>query len=230
VLPEPSVTVQVTVVDPTSNVAGASLVVLATLQLSAVVGVPNAMPEAAAEHAPASAETVTAAGAVMVGFSSSVTVTDCVAVAVLPEPSVTVQVTVVTPNGNVAGASLVVLATLQLSAVVGVPSEKPEAAAVHAPASAETVTASGAVMVGTVLSRTVTVKLAVVEFPAASCAVYVTVVVPKLNVEPDVTSGPNDVTLQLSEAVGAGQDTTALHAPSSLLTLMSAGMPLMAGA
>ena len=57
------------------------------------------------------------AGAVIVGAWVSTTVTNWVSVAVLPEPSVTVQVTVVLPNGNVAGASLSTLATEQLSSV-----------------------------------------------------------------------------------------------------------------
>ena len=42
-------------------------------------------------------------------------------VAVLPEASVTVQITLVVPTGNVAGALLVTDATEQLSFVVGVP-------------------------------------------------------------------------------------------------------------
>jgi hypothetical protein len=48
-------------------------------------------------------------------------------VAVFPDPSVTVHVTVVVPNGKVAGALLVTAATVQLSAVVGTPSETPVA-------------------------------------------------------------------------------------------------------
>ena len=63
----------------------------------------------------------------MVGTILSVTVTVCVAVAVLLLPSVTVQVTVVFPKGNAVGASLVTLATVQLSAVVGVPKLTPVA-------------------------------------------------------------------------------------------------------
>jgi hypothetical protein len=144
VLPDPSVTVHVTVVAPRGNVAGASFIVVATEQLSAVVGVPSATPEAV--QIPASALTETADGAVIVGFWLSVTVTICVAVAVFPEPSVTVQVTVVAPNGKLAGALFVVLATEQLSPVVGVPSDTPVAE--HVPASATTLTAAGAVIVG----------------------------------------------------------------------------------
>src|SRR5437660_1142769 len=100
-----SATVQVTVVVPTGKLAGASLVTVATPQLSPVTGVPSLTPLAA--HLPASTLTVTAAGQVMVGFSASFTVTFWAQVAVLPEVSVTVHVTVVSPAGKVAGALLV---------------------------------------------------------------------------------------------------------------------------
>ena len=53
----------------------------------------------------------------------SITVTVCVAVAVLLEPSVTVHVTVVVPNWNVAGALFVTLATEQLSVVIAEPND-----------------------------------------------------------------------------------------------------------
>src|SRR6185312_5258448 len=113
VLPWISVTVQVTVVWPTGNDAGASLLTLCTPQLSLVTGVPRST--FMAEQLPLSATGVTSAGAVIVGFWSSLTVTVWVAVAVLPWISVTVQVTVVWPTGNDAGASLLTLCTPQLS-------------------------------------------------------------------------------------------------------------------
>ena len=75
--------------------------------------------------------------------------------AVLPELSVTVQVTVVAPSANGSTASLVTLATPQLSAVVAEPSATP--VAVHMPASLFTLTLAGAVIVGTSVSVTVTV-------------------------------------------------------------------------
>ena len=63
--------------------------------------------------------------------------------------------------------SLVTLATLQLSAVVGLPKATP--VAVHNPASTFTVTSAGQVIVGSSLSVTVTVKLQVAgPLPAAS--------------------------------------------------------------
>ena len=73
ILPEPSVTVQVTTVTPIGNRAGALLVTEATAQLSAVTGTPNTTPLAV--HSPASVFTATFAGQVIVGFSISVTVT-----------------------------------------------------------------------------------------------------------------------------------------------------------
>ena len=71
-----------------------------------------------------------------------------------PDPSVTVQVTVVVPNGKVEGALLVTDATEQLSAVTGVPRTTP--VALHE-LLASTVTLDGAVIVGLVASTTVTV-------------------------------------------------------------------------
>ena len=142
-LPLPSVTVHVTVVVPIGKVAGASLIAEATEQLSAVVGVPKDNPDAV--HVPASTFTETADGAVIVGLILSTTVTTCVAVAVLPLPSVTVHVTVVVPNGKVAGASLVTEATEQLSLVTGVPKF---AIVTSHPAVMFAVSAEGATIIG----------------------------------------------------------------------------------
>jgi len=173
-LPAASDTVQITIVVPTGKVTGALLVAEPdTEQLSEVVGVPRATPLAV--QSPASGFTATSAGAVMLGAWLSTTVTVCVAVAVLPDASVAVQITVVAPSGNVAGALLEAVAE-QLSATVAVPSDTP--LAVQSPASAFTVTAAGAVMVGFTLSTTVTVCVAVVVLPDASVAVQITVVRP----------------------------------------------------
>ncbi len=216
--PELSVTVQVTVVSPSGKTPGASLVVLATAQLSEVVGVPKAT--LLAVHKPASTLTFTVAGQLIVGSMLSVTVTVCVQVAVFPELSVTVQVTVVSPNGKVAGASLVVLATAQLSEVVGVP--KATLLAVHNPASTLTFTVAGQLIVGSILSVTVTVCVQVAVFPELSVTVQVTVVSPI-----GKTPGASLVVLataQLSEVVGVPKATLlAVHKPASTLTLTVAG-------
>src|SRR6056297_3301065 len=160
-LPEPSVTVQVTVVDPRAKGSVALLVTLATVHLSSVVGVPTLTP--VASQLPASAVNVTSAGAVIVGFSVSVTVTVWVAVALLPEPSVTVQVTVVDPRAKGSVALLVTLATVQLSSVVWVDKMTPVAS--QLPASAVNVTSAGAVIGGFSVSVTVTVWVAVARLP-----------------------------------------------------------------
>jgi hypothetical protein len=78
-------------------VLGWLLVTLATVQLSAVVGVPSDAIVALQE--PASALTFTVGGQVILGFWVSVTVMIWVQVAVFPLASVTVKVTVVEPVG-----------------------------------------------------------------------------------------------------------------------------------
>ena len=72
VFPEPSVTVQVTVVTSNGKAAGALLVTEATEQLSVVVGVPKTT---LVEVHPILVVPVVAEGAVIVGFTLSVTVT-----------------------------------------------------------------------------------------------------------------------------------------------------------
>ena len=138
VLPLPSVTIHVTVVDPIGNKYVAGLIVAPptwamtpdTLQLSPVVGVPSVA--VVVQFPVPSDEVVVTTGPkqLIVGFSLSVTVTVCVQLAVLPLPSVTIHVTVVDPIGNKYVAGLIVAPptwamtpdTLQLSPVVGVPS------------------------------------------------------------------------------------------------------------
>ena len=114
------------------------------------------------------ADTVTFAGAVIVGKIRSTTVTDCVAVAVCPAKSVTVQVTIVFPRGKVVGALLVVKEPAQLSVTTGEPNATPVAVQLEF---ALTVTAEGAEIVGLVLSTTVTTCVAVAIFPALSVTV-----------------------------------------------------------
>ena len=84
VKPEPSVTVQVTVVSPNGNVTGASFDTSATLQLSEVVGTPNAT--VASQFAAASTFSISE-GQVIVGGVVSAIMTCCVWVSVLPLPS-----------------------------------------------------------------------------------------------------------------------------------------------
>jgi hypothetical protein len=84
-------------------------------------------------------------------------------------------------------------------------------------------------MVGLILSLMVTVKEAVVICPAASVAVYVTVVVPTGKVAPLVWVEVNELTLQLSPAVGAVQVTTLPQVPAVTFCVMFEGIPLMVG-
>ena len=96
--------------------------------------------------------------------------------AVFPDGSVTVHTTVVFPNAKTDGALFVVEATEQLSADVGLDKETPDA--VQIPLSAFTVTFEGQVMVGLILSITVTIAVADALFPLASVTVNVTVFAP----------------------------------------------------
>ncbi len=149
-----SVTVQVTVVAPKPNETGASLVVEAIPQLSLVVGVPKLTPLAL--QTPASVETDTATGQVIVGASPSATVTICEQVAVLPLPSSANHVTVVVPTGYVDGALLVIVgAPPQPPTTVGVPKFTPLAA--HKPASVVVFTSAGHVNVNAPPPVTVTI-------------------------------------------------------------------------
>ena len=114
---------------------------------------------------------------ITVGAWLSITVTVCVQVAVFPDGSVTVQVTVVLPNANTEGALFVVEAMEQLSWLVGLPKDTPEA--VQIPLSEYTETLEGQVIVGLILSITVTVAVAEAVFPLASVTVKLTVFGPR---------------------------------------------------
>src|SRR5690606_41075659 len=135
-----------------------------------------------------------------------------------PALSVTVQVTVVLPSGKVSGALLLTEATPQLSAVSGVPRAKPVAS--H-PESALTVTASGAVIVGTVVSFTVTVWVAVAVKPALSVTVQVTVVLPSGKVSGE--SLLTEAMPQLSAVSGVPRATPVASHPESALTVTASG-------
>jgi hypothetical protein len=176
VFPLASVAVQVTVVTPIGNkpLAGALFVKVTVVQLSAAVGAVNTT--TALQLFPAVA--VMATGVLIVGTVVSVTVTNCVLVTVFPAASVAVQVTTVFPIGKVAGALLLNVTPLQLSAAVGAVNTT---VAVH-PDPAVAVIATGVVNVGAVTSITVIVCVAVPVFPLASVAVHVTVVFPTGNV------------------------------------------------
>ena len=128
-------------------------------------------------------------GTVRSGGVVSTTVTVVVPVAWLPESSVAVQVTVVLPRGNVAGASFVISTSAsQMSVALA----WPMLTAVPSRLVCSAVASSGTVRTGTVVSAIVTVCVSVAELPASSVAVHVTVVVPRGN-----TSGASLVTMGL---------------------------------
>jgi hypothetical protein len=73
------------------------------------------------------------------------------------------------------------------------------------------ITVGHPVIIGFELSVTITLKVQVAVLPEASVAVYVTGVVPRLNVDPDVCVLVKVEREQLSVAVGAFQVATPLH-------------------
>jgi hypothetical protein len=129
----------------------------------------------------------------------------------------------------------VTVATEQLSPVVGVPRATP--VAVQA-VLVVVVILAGAVIVGLILSVTVTVNEQVVKLPAASSTRYVAVVIPKLKtlvpkllipvtaelatVAP-VKAQVNLVTPQLSAVVGFGVTTFAVQVPAPTFWEILAG-------
>src|SRR5260370_3198839 len=141
VLPCESVAVQMTVLVPTGNIAGALLVTVTAKQVSEIEVVLRVT--LVAPHRPGEATTVTSAGQVMEGGWLSVTITSCGQVAVLRCESVAVQITVLVPTGKIAGALLVTVTAPQLSETVGVPSVT--LVAPHRPGEATTVTSAGQV-------------------------------------------------------------------------------------
>src|SRR5262245_24388016 len=85
------------------------------------------------------------------------------------------------------------------------------------------------VIVGAVVSRTVTKKIAVAVFPAASVAEHVTLVIPSANVLPEAGAHVTGrVPLTRSFAVGGVQVVDAPEGPVAS-RILSAGMPLIVG-
>ena len=188
------------------------------VQLSAAVGAVKIT--TALQFVPAVA--VIATGTLSVGAVVSLTVTNCVLTVTLPAASVAVHVTNVSPIGKIppAGALLVKLATVQLSAAIG--AVKLIVAVQFAPALA--VIATGVVNDGTVTSITVTVCVLVELLPLASVAVHVTVVVPIGNTPP---AGALFVTVilfgavQLSDTAGAVKAIVAVHVDPALAVIVA---------
>ena len=107
--------------------------------------------------------------------------TTALAVPTLPAESVAVKTTVVSPNGNVVGASLAKTVDASVStkaAVVRNPASLVSVAATPAPLAATTEMSSGDVTTGTASSLTLTVADAVPMFPELSVTEKVTTVSP----------------------------------------------------
>jgi hypothetical protein len=83
-------------------------------------------------------------------------------------------------------------------------------------------------MIGAVVSVTVTVNMQVLELPAASVAVLVTVVVPSGNVAPDA-GVETTVTVEQSSLARTVKLTAAEQLPGSLGTMMLAGQTMEGG-
>ena len=103
-MPDESVAVHVITVSPSGNVSGESLVIeiISTVSLAVPRPISAKFPSAPL------ASIVMLSGAVTLGAVVSTTVTVWVAVEELPDESVAVHVTVVLPNENESGLSLVI--------------------------------------------------------------------------------------------------------------------------
>ena len=158
------------------------------------------------------AERVRSAGAASCGGVVSFTVTVWVASAELPAASVAVYVIVVVPTENTlpAGTPLrVVVTEPELSVAEALPSVASATDAAHAVAAGPvpTVTFAGAVMVGAVVSATVTRCVALAVLSEVSVTVYVRVITRGLAGEPappfETSSTASIAIPQLSATVAA---------------------------
>ena len=211
-LPAASVAVQVTVVVPRGNRAGASLVTDAMPDPpSAAAGSPSATSFESAE----AASTLTSGGALTDGAAVSDTATLCRAVASLPATSRAVQVTIVVPRGNRAGASLATDITPTASTTAGSASST----AVPSAPAASAATSWTAPIAGGIVSRTVTFCVATAMFPAPSIAVQITVLMPRVNRSGALLASDS---MPLASVAAARPTLTGVRGPVAS-TVMSAG-------
>ena len=186
-LPFASIAVNVIVVSPTGSKSGASLLTdtaVSTLSVAEAWS-RKATTASSLEGVPfwSTAATSIASGTETSGAVWSSTVSTAVAVLLLPAASVAVKLTVVSPNGIVAGAS-VETARVPSTLSIAEPAERNAAISasverVPLPSVAATTLSLGAVTAGAVRSTTTTFADTVLAFPAASTAVKTTVVVPR---------------------------------------------------
>ena len=121
----------------------------------------------------------------------------------LPCASVALQLTVVSPSGNVSPELWLHDTASLLKSTMSEADVEKVAAALDGPV-ASTVFEAGTVTTGFVVSTTVTVNEAVLVFPCVSVALQLTVVVPNANVEPDAG-------VQLSVATACSDLSQLLH-------------------
>ena len=211
-LPAASVAVQVTTVAPIGNRAGASL---ATDAIPDPASEEAASPSGTAFEAAEAASNATSGGARTDGRTVSSTTTFCAAVASLPATSRAVQVTIVAPNGNRAGASLETDITPTASETCG--SASPTAVPA-APAASATISWT-APIAGGIVSRTVTFCVATAMLPAPSIAVQMTVLMPRVNRSGALLSSDS---MPLASVAAARPTLTGVSGPVAS-TVMSAG-------
>ena len=197
-----------------------------TSQLSVAAG---SLQATTAEQRPTSVDTRMSSIWGIAGASLSSTVIVKSEIVTFPASSTAVKVTVVDPTGNwlPLSESDVKLCTPQLSVDSGAIHVY---VAPHWPASLDNVVSAGVLeMIGSSSSVTVTVKLASVEFPESSIAVYTMVVVPGWKASPESWLEAKLVKVQLSSADGSSQVTTAEQRPASVVVVTLTGIPEMTG-
>ncbi len=197
-LPEASVAVIVTVVMPVVIEAPAAGDCVTTTAQASLVAMPVRSGTWTEQFAPALSVWL-AAQAVMLGAVVSTTVTVAVHVELLPAASVAVIVTTVGPNAATvpAAGDCVSVTALQLSFADTPPVRSGIVEAQFALAS-KVWLAAQVVMNGAVVSATVKVAVQDVELPEASDTVMVTIVAPRLAVEPAAGDWTVEDTPQLS--------------------------------
>jgi hypothetical protein len=152
-----------------------------------------------------------------------VTITLNVQVDTFPASSVAVYVTGVVPRGNADPEAMLGTRETQVVEVGGTHVTTFE----HSLAARLTVIFDGQpVITGAVLSVTITLKVQVDVLPAASVAVYVTGVVPRLKVEPGVMG---DVMVAQLIVVGGVHVTAVEHSFAARFTVMFDGQPVITG-
>ena len=204
VLPAASEAVRVTVVTPSgaAKPAAGDCVIELTAQLSAATALTVKSGRAVVQFAPA--EPVWAAAQLVnVGAVVSTTVKVTRQVEVLPAASVAVIVTTLAPRVAVeplAGDCVIVGETVQLSVATTVP-VKSGSSAVQFEVAVPCWSAAHAVIVGAVVSATVSDVVQSAELPAASVTVSVTVVTPRPTDVPAMGDWTTEAMPQLSAAV-----------------------------